>query len=283
MADDAKLAALRETIGGLESALVAYSGGADSALVLKVAHQALGERALGVIACSPSYPESERRDAVALAEQLGAPVIQVQTDEMDDPNYVANRGDRCYFCKHELFTKLESLRAERGFAAILDGYNADDVGDYRPGIQAAREHHVRHPLQEVGLSKAEIREISRELGLPTWDKPAMACLSSRIPHGTPIQIGMLQQVDDAEQLLRRLGFRQLRVRHHNKIARIEVESSELPRLLEPAIRDQIVRELRKLGYGFVTVDLAGYRMGGGLNEAAVGTLPVYPAEPIASR
>jgi uncharacterized protein len=282
MAHDAKLAALRETIRGLESALVAYSGGADSALVLKVAHQVLGDRALGVIACSPSYPEAERRDAVALAEQLGAPVLQIQTEEMDDPNYVANHGNRCYFCKQELFTKLESLRAERGFAAILDGYNADDVGDYRPGMRAAQEHHVRHPLQEVGLSKAEIREISRALGLPTWDKPAMACLSSRIPHGTPIQIGMLQQVDDAEQLLRRLGFRQLRVRHHNKIARIEVELSELPRLVEPATREQVVRGLRQLGYSFVTVDLAGYRMGGGLNESAAQPQAARPLEAVVS-
>lgn len=268
MADRTKLQALEDSLRALGSVIVAYSGGADSALVLKVAHQALGERALGVIAVSPSYPESERRQAVDLAKQLGVAVEEISTAEMDDPNYVANRGDRCYYCKHELFTKLEAIRVERGFAAVADGYNADDVGDYRPGIAAAKEQAVRHPLQEVGLTKAEIREFSRELGLPTWDKPAMACLSSRIPHGTPIQIGMLQQVDQAEQLLRGLGFRQLRVRHHNRIARIEVDLAELPRLIEPGVREQIVESFRRLGYSYVTVDLAGYRMGS-LNAASV--------------
>jgi uncharacterized protein len=277
MVHEDKLRALEAALRGMGSVLVAYSGGADSALVLKVAHQTLGERALGVIACSPSYPESERREAVALAERLGVAVLQITTDEMDDPNYVANRGDRCYFCKQELFSKLEALRVGRGYAVVVDGFNADDVGDYRPGIKAAREYRVRHPLQEVGLTKAEIRDVSRELGLPTWDKPAMACLSSRVPQGTPIQVGVLRQVDDAEQFLRTLGFRQLRVRHHNKIARIEVELSELPRLVEPAIRERVVRELKRLGYGFVTVDLAGYRMGGGLHEAAAAGSPVPTA------
>ena len=285
MAHEAKLDALRTTLGSMGSVLVAYSGGADSALVLKVAHEALGDRALGVIACSPSYPETERQQAVDLAEQIGVGVLQISTEEMDDPNYVANRGDRCYYCKHELFTKLEALRQERGVAVVVDGYNADDVGDYRPGARAAGEFSVRHPLQEVGLNKAEIRDISHALGLPTWDKPAMACLSSRIPHGTPIQIGMLRQVDDGEQFLRGLGFRQLRVRHHNRIARIEVDPAELPRLVEPGIREQVVREFRRLGYGFVTVDLAGYRMGGGLNDTitAAPGLPVLATEPAGRR
>lgn len=270
MIHEAKYRELQRTLSELGSVIVAYSGGADSALVLKVAHQALGERALGVIAVSASYPESERRQAVALAAEIGVPVEEINTDEMDDPNYVANRGDRCYYCKHELFTRLEALRQERGYAAIADGYNADDVGDFRPGIRAAQEQQVRHPLQEVGLAKSEIRDISRELGLATWDKPAMACLSSRIPHGTPIQVGMLHQVDRAEEALRTLGFRQLRVRHHNKIARIEVDLAELPRLMEPGIRDQVVRELKALGYAFVTVDLAGYRTGS-LNAVNVAT------------
>jgi pyridinium-3,5-biscarboxylic acid mononucleotide sulfurtransferase len=261
MIHETKYQALEQILRDLGSVIVAYSGGADSALVLKVAHQVLGSRALGVIAVSASYPESERDQAVALARQIGVPVEEIRTDEMEDPNYVANRGDRCYFCKHELFSKLEDLRIKRGYAAVADGYNADDVGDYRPGIQAAAEQHVAHPLQEAGLSKQEIRDISRELQLATWDKPAMACLSSRIPHGTPIQVGMLEQVDKAEQFLRSLGFRQLRVRHHNKIARIEVDVAELPRLAEPQIRDQVVRELKRLGYVYVTLDLAGYRMG----------------------
>jgi uncharacterized protein len=261
---------------------VAYSGGADSALVLKVAHDTLGQRALGVIACSPSYPESERHEAVALAQRIGAAVLEIQTEEMDDPNYLANRGDRCYYCKHELFDKLEALRAERGYATVVDGFNADDVGDYRPGIKAAKEYRVRHPLQEVGLDKADIRAISHELDLPTWDKPAMACLSSRIPVGTPIQLGMLRQVDEAEQFLRSLGFRQLRVRHHNRIARIELDLAELPRLVEPGVREQVVRELKRLGYAFVTLDLAGYRMGGGVNVATAAGTPLPTAEPVAA-
>jgi pyridinium-3,5-biscarboxylic acid mononucleotide sulfurtransferase len=261
MIHETKYQALEQILRDLGSVIVAYSGGADSALVLKVAHQVLGSRALGVIAVSASYPESERDQAVALARQIGVPVEEIRTDEMDDPNYVANRGDRCYFCKHELFGKLEELRVKRGYAAVADGYNADDVGDFRPGIRAAAEQHVSHPLQEAGLSKQEIRDISRELQLATWDKPAMACLSSRIPHGTPIQVGMLAQVDRAEQFLRSLGFRQVRVRHHNKIARIEVDAGELPRLAESPIRDRVLRELRRLGYAYVTVDLAGYRMG----------------------
>jgi pyridinium-3,5-biscarboxylic acid mononucleotide sulfurtransferase len=261
MIHETKYLALQQIMRDMGSVIVAYSGGADSALVLKVAHQVLGSRALGVIAVSASYPASERDQAVSLARDIGVPVEEIRTDEMEDPNYVANRGDRCYFCKHELFSKLEDLRIKRGYAAVADGYNADDVGDFRPGIRAAAEQHVSHPLQEAGLSKQEIRDISRELQLATWDKPAMACLSSRIPHGTPIQVGMLAQVDQAEQFLHALGFRQVRVRHHNKIARIEVDAAELPRLAEPPIRDRVVRELRRLGYAYVTVDLAGYRMG----------------------
>lgn len=279
MIHEEKFQALRQMLRELGSVVVAYSGGADSALVLKMAHQELGNKALGIIAVSASYPESERAQAVALSTAIGVPVEEIRTDEMDDPNYVANRGDRCYYCKNELFTKLEALRAGRGYAAVVDGYNADDVGDYRPGIKAAQEQRVRHPLQEVGLTKAEIRDISRELALPTWDKPAMACLSSRIPHGTPIQIGMLEQVDKAEQVLRGLGFRQLRVRHHNKIARIEVDGPELSLLVEPSVREQVVRELKALGYAHVTLDLAGYRTGS-LNAANTGSL-AQPSTPTA--
>jgi uncharacterized protein len=256
-----KYDALCRNLAELGSVIVAYSGGADSALLLKVAHDTLGDQALGVIGLSPSYSSDEREQALAFAREWRLPVLEICTEEMENPQYVANAGNRCYYCKTELFDKLEAVRRERSFAVVVDGFNVDDEGDYRPGVQAAREHAVRHPLQEAGLTKAELRHFSRALGLKTWDKPAMPCLSSRVPVGTPIQIGTLRQIDESEQALRSLGFRQLRVRHHGKLARIEVPIEDLPRLIEPGIREQVVQAIKQAGYQFVTLDLAGYRMG----------------------
>ncbi|MSQ12703.1 MAG: ATP-dependent sacrificial sulfur transferase LarE [Dehalococcoidia bacterium] len=243
------------------SVIVAYSGGVDSTFLAVAAHDALGERAMAVTAASPAVPEAELEEAGALARQFGFAHRVIRTAEMDDPNYVANPANRCYFCKSELYTKLTPLAAELGYAWVANGTNVDDLGDYRPGGQAANERRVRSPLVEAGLTKQEIRELSHERGLPTWDKPAQPCLSSRIPYGTPVTVRALSQIERAEAFLRGLGFRELRVRHHGTVARIEVPLAELPRLTEEGTRQRVVAQLKKLGYGYVTLDLAGFRSG----------------------
>ena len=262
----AKEDALHEILANLDSVIVAFSGGADSAYLAYTATEVLGAKALAVTADSASYPDAHRQLALRVASDFGIAHEIIRTNEIERPEYRANPANRCYFCKHELYAELQKLKEARGFSALADGSNADDRGDYRPGRQAAREFGVRSPLDEASLAKEEIRELSRRAGLPTWDTPASACLSSRIPYGSAVTEEKLRVIESAESILRGLGFRVFRVRHHDAIARLEIAKDEMARALEPEVSAILVRELRALGYEHVTVDLQGYRQGS-LNDA----------------
>lgn len=264
-----KLERLRARMRELGSVLVCYSGGLDSAFVLAVAHAELGARAVGMTAVSPSLPPSEKLDAERIAKQLGAEHRFVDSNEIARPGYVANEPDRCFHCKTELYEIAEQKRAEWGLAHVLNGTNLDDLGDYRPGLEAAKNAAVKSPLVEVEMTKSQVREAAQLIGMDVWDKPASACLSSRIPYGTSVTAERLRQIGGLEAALKALGFRQLRVRWHDKIARIEIDLAELEGLFEPGVREEIVRLGKAHGFSYVTVDLAGYRQGSH-NEVLLG-------------
>ena len=261
---------LAQILRQLQSVVVGFSGGVDSAYLAYMANRVLGKNALCVTAISPSYPGFQKKETASFVEQFGLNHLEIESEELDNPAYRENAPNRCYFCKSELFTKLEALAVARNYHAVIDGTNHDDLGDYRPGRSAAKEHQVRSPLLEAQMTKLDIRELSRKAGLPTWDKPALPCLSSRFPYGTSISAEKLSIVDKGETVLRDFGFRIFRVRFHEELVRLEFSPEELPKALNVTMAAILVARFRALGFKYVTIDLEGYRSGS-LNEV----LPIH--------
>jgi uncharacterized protein len=269
---DAKLGSLRANLRDMGPTLIAFSGGVDSSFLLHVAADVLGADAVALTTRSSTEVDDDYEQAVSLASDLGVRHIVIDADELEIPGYAENPVNRCYFCKNNLYDICAAEAEKLGVTQIADGANVDDIGDYRPGLTAATEHRIRHPLIDAGLTKQDIRDLSRRFGLPTWDKPSSPCLSSRFPYGTEITRDGLTKVAAGERLLRRLGFRECRLRYHEKVARIEVPAAELSRLVEPEIRSEVVKELKALGFLYVTLDLQGFRSGS-LNESLPTTSP----------
>jgi uncharacterized protein len=266
-----RLEKLKALLREMESVAIGYSGGVDSTLLIKVAHDVLGDRAIAVIGASEAFPQGEVEAALQVARPIGIEVVCVPTHEMSDPAFRVNNPDRCYHCKSELFSVLRRVADERGLRWVADGSNADDAGDFRPGMEAAREQGVRSPLREVGMTKADVRAVARALGLSNWDRPSFACLSSRFPYGTEITHELLQRVDACERYLRELGFRQFRVRHHDTVCRIEILPEDFERLL--AVRQSVLEAFRRHGYTYVTLDIEGFRSGKMNDVIRLGRLP----------
>ena len=265
MTIDEKFKKLKSILKSMGEVVIAFSGGVDSTFLLKVAKDVLGDRVLGILADSPTYPSREYKEAMKIASQIGVEIKVIHTKETDDIKFRENPVNRCYFCKTELFTKIKDIAKKENFKNIVDGSNADDLGDYRPGMKALEEKNIRSPLKEAGLSKSEIRQLSKMLNLPTWDKPALACLSSRFPYGEKIDLKKLNMIDEVENYLHDEGFENVRARHYDKTLRIEVSQNEIDKFFDFKTRERVVKRVKEIGYTYVTLDLEGYRQGS-MNE-----------------